>query len=85
MTEQQVFCCRARHYLLGPDALTPNCYDRHILTVGFAYSFPIRENGTGVHLVVRLYKKNYMIQVGIKLIKCYEDDFSTVHTSLCAC
>lgn len=70
---------------MGPDAMSPNWHDRHILTAGFAYSFPTRENGPGVHLVVRLYENNYTIQVGIKLMTFYEDNFSTVHTSLYAC
>ena len=53
---------------MDPDAMSPNWYDRYILTAGFAYSFPIRDNGPGIHLVVMLYKKNYTIQVGKKLM-----------------
>lgn len=78
---EQVFCCTARHCLL--DAMSPNWYDRHTPTAGFAYSSPRRESGPGIHLVVRLYEKNATIQIGIKLLPFHEDSFSTVHTSLC--
>lgn len=85
VTEQWVLCCRAGHYLLGPGAMSPNWYDRHILTVGFACSFPRRENGPAIYVGVWIYKKNYTAQMEIKLVTFYGDNFSTVHSSLYAC